>query len=431
MRALRFALVVAFTCLLAGAPAANAEVVAPKSAPAFRNSVGVVTHLVYYDTAYADYRRIVTKLDELGVRHVRDGVYANPAPQWRDWNERHYRAVEYAAAHGIRFTVGMGEPGSPFGTLHDLIGVVKGRLRGAIEALEEPNEFDHFTGGPRWRSRLTAYDRDLYRAVKADPSLRSLPVIGPSLGLWASEKALGDQEAWLDVGNVHPYTGGLSPNPTHLHSALALTRIVSGRKPIWATEAGYNTALRARTGQPPVSEHVGAVYTLRTFLEHFGDGVRRTFTYELIDEKPDPNDRDPEQHYGLLRNDFTPKPAFTALKNLLTLVGRGGEEPRLRPLSMRLSGADEGVRELVLQKADGSYLVALWRLNSVWNIDRRRAIPIAERPVTVTLPQAARVARADPIASDALTPVRLRRARVRIELGGRPLVLHVTPKHRG
>jgi hypothetical protein len=173
------------------------------------------------------------------------------------------------------------------------------------------------------------------------------------------------------------------------------------------------------------------VYTLRTFLEHFRDGVRRTFTYELIDEKPDPHERDPEQHYGLLRNDFTPKPAFTALKNLLTLVGRGGDEPRLRPVRIRLAGADEGVRELVLQKADGTYLVALWRDNDVWNIDRRRPIPVAERPVAVTLPGAARVARADPIASDALTPLRLRHARVRIELGGRPLVLHVTPKHRG
>jgi hypothetical protein len=256
-------------------------------------------------------------------------------------------------------------------------------------------------------------------------------VIGPSLGLYGSEKALGDQEQWLDVGNVHPYTGGLSPNPAHLHSALALTRIVSGPKPIWATEAGYNTALRSTSGQAPVSEHVGAVYTLRTFLEHFRDGVRRTFTYELIDEKPDPNERDPEQHYGLLRNDFTPKPAFTALKNLLTLVGRGGEQPDLRPLRMHLSGADEGVRELVLQKADGTYLVALWRLKDAWDIERRRVLPIARRPVTVRLPGAARVGEADPIASDDLRPMRLRHGRVRLELGGRPLVLHVTPKHRG
>jgi hypothetical protein len=431
MRALRFALVVGWTCLLAGSSVAQADVVAPRSVLAFRDSVGVVTHLVYYDTAYADYPRVVAKLEELGVRHVRDGVYGNPGSQWRDWNERHYRALEFAAAHGIRFTVGMGQPGNPFGTLDDLIGLVQGRLRGAIEALEGPNEFDHFVGGPRWRSLLAAYDRQLYRRVKANPSLRSLPVIGPSLALNNSERRLGDQEAWMDVGNVHPYTGGLSPNPDHLRSALAETRIVSGSKPVWATEAGYQTALRATSGQAPVSEAAGAVYLVRTFLEHFRGGIERTFAYELVDEKPDPSGRDPEQHFGLLRNDFTPKPAFTALKNLLTLVGRSDDRPRPQPLRMSLSGADDGVRRLVLQKADGTYLVALWRLSSVWDIERRRALRVAPRSVVVTMPGAGRVAEADPVVSDALKPLRLGRGRVRVHLGGRPLLLQVTPKRRG
>jgi hypothetical protein len=267
--------------------------------------------------------------------------------------------------------------------------------------------------------------------VKASPSLRSLPVIGPSLALNNSERRLGDQERWMDVGNIHPYGGGLTPSPQHMRSELADASIVSGGKPVWATEAGYHNAMRARIGQPPVSEYVGAVYLLRTFLEHFHDGVRRTFAYELIDEKPDPGERDQEQHFGLLRNDFTPKPAFTALKNLLDLVGPAGDEPRLRPLRLGVSGSDDGVRRLVLQKADGTYLVALWRVNSLWNVHTRRADPVRPRRVTVTLPGAARVALADPVVSDDLKPVRLHRARARVELGGRPLLLQVTPKRRG
>ena len=90
------------------------------------------------------------RLRQLGVRHVRDGVYANPAPQWRDWNERSYRAVELAARAGMRFDFGMGRPGSGTGTLDQLLDVVGGRLRGATDALEAPNEFDHFVGGRRW-----------------------------------------------------------------------------------------------------------------------------------------------------------------------------------------------------------------------------------------------------------------------------------------
>jgi hypothetical protein len=74
------------------------------SAFALRDSIGVVTHIVYYDTAYGDWDKIVWRLWELGVGHVRDGVYANPG--WRDWNERYYRAVEQAASLGIKFDFG-------------------------------------------------------------------------------------------------------------------------------------------------------------------------------------------------------------------------------------------------------------------------------------------------------------------------------------
>ena len=132
---------------------ATAQAVVPQPASAFRDSVGVSTHIVYYDTPYGDWPKVVQRLQQLGVRHVRDGVYANPAPQWRDWNERYYRAVELAARAGMRFDFGMGRPGSETGTLDQLLDVVSGRLRGATDALEAPNEFDHFVGGRRWPSR--------------------------------------------------------------------------------------------------------------------------------------------------------------------------------------------------------------------------------------------------------------------------------------
>jgi hypothetical protein len=422
---------VAATCLLAWAPGASAYSVTPKSAPAFRDSVGVSTHAVYYDTAYGNWPMVVARLQELGVRHLRDGLYANPAPHWRDWNDRYYRAVELAASRGMRFTFGMGHPGSQIGTIDQLAAVVAGRLRHAAEALEAPNEFDYYVGGPDWPSRLAAYDRDLYRRVKARPSLRSLPVLGPSFSTSRAPHLFGNQRSWLDRGNIHPYTGGLSPDPEHLRTELTRARVVSGGKPVWATEAGFHNALRATTGQPPVPEHVGAVYLLRTFLEHFRSGIARTYAYELVDEKPESALMDPEQHFGLLRHDFTPKPAFTALKNLLTLVGPIGERPQLRPLSLSMSRAGSEVRRLVLQKADGTYVVALWRLASMWDRDRRRALSVGARTVRVGLPGAARVALADPVVSAASRPLRLRRGRVRVAVGARPVLLSIVPKRVG
>ncbi len=327
----------------------------------------------------------------------------------------------------MRFTFLMGGSRSETGTLDQLLEVVSGRLRHATEALEAPNEFDKYVGGRAWAKRLASYSRELYRKAKAHRSLRGLPIIAPSLADAGSERALGDQHKWLDLGNVHPYTGGRSPDPSHLRTELADASMVSGSKPVWATEAGFHNALRDRTGgQPPVSEHAAAVYLVRTFLEHFRSGIDRTYAYELIDEKPDRLGRDPEQHFGLLRNDYTRKPAFIALRNLMTLVGRGERQPGLRPLALKVSGRDGDVRRLVLQKADGSYLVALWRTASVWDTKRRRPVGVSTRAVSVRIPGARRIELADPVASAATRRLRKHRGAVRVPLAGRPLVLHVT-----
>ena len=184
MGPLRLARLAAATCCLlasfAGSTAHAADRVQPRSAEAFRDSVGVSTHIVYYSTPYGNWPLLVDRLQELGIRHLRDGTYANPGPQWRSWNERYYQAVEYAADHGLRFNFGLGNPGYQAGTLDQLIDVVAGRLRRAAEAVEGPNEFDKYVGGRRWRIKLAAYSRELYRKSR-HPSLRGLPVVGPSL----------------------------------------------------------------------------------------------------------------------------------------------------------------------------------------------------------------------------------------------------------
>ena len=73
-----------------------------------------------------------------------------------------------------------------------------------------------------------------------------------------------------------------------MRAEIARGSAVSGRKPVWATEAGFHNAMRGPADQPPgVSEQAAAVYLTRTFLQHFESGIRRTYAYELLDEKPD------------------------------------------------------------------------------------------------------------------------------------------------
>ena len=95
---------------------------------------------------------------------------------------------------------------------------------------------------------------------------------------------------------------------------------------------------------------------------------------------------------------------------------------------MRVSPAPRDVRRLVLQKADGTYLVALWRDASVWDAERTPPAARAPRARDGALPRAARVTVSDPAPLRTTRRIGLRHGRARVELGARPLLLHVMPR---
>jgi hypothetical protein len=383
------AIAAALAAILVMPSAAGAQREPAHGAAEFRDSIGIGTHITYYDTAYGDWARIVDKLDELGIDHLRDGIYANSGSQWRDWNERYYRAVELAAAHGKRFVFSMGEPNYWGGTLDELIDVAGGRLRNAIALLEGPNEYDLFHPGENWDDEVRDYQRELYRRVKEHPTLRDLPVAGPSIVFRDNEVRLGKLDDALDLGNIHPYSGGEPPGPTTRFKRNDV-RDISGDKPVIVTETGYHNAMAAREGQPPVSEDVGASYLLRTYLENFRDGVGRTYAYEFIDERPDVGLLDPEQHFGLLRNDFSEKPAFSGLKLMLARLGRPGRV-ETGAIELGFTGDMTGVQRLLLQESNRRFILLLWQTASEWDQQRRLPRGVPERDVTVELPGEANV----------------------------------------
>ena len=230
-------------------------------------------------------------------------------------------------------------------------------------------------------------------AIDAEPRLDGVPFVGPSFARYESRAKAGSLADLVDLGNIHPYTGGNAPSASHLASERTLAAIVSGDKPLVATEAGFHNALNATSGQPPVSEEVAATYTLRTLLEHFRAGVRRTFLYELTDQRPEPALANPEEHFGLLRHDLSEKPAFTALKNLLTVVGRPAPAEDLEPVEASVEGGTD-VESLLL--AGGRRHLPARPLARPQRLGPREPPPIEVAPqsVEVTLPtEAATLAR--------------------------------------
>ena len=166
------------------------------SAEAFVDSIGVVVHFVYTDTAYARQAELLARMRELGIRHVREGMPEGRAPL--------IAGLTAARAAGIRATL-VGEADSdPEAAVAESVAV----MGDAIDAFEGPNELDNL-GDPAWATRLADYMPRL--AAARDAHAAGVPLIGPSLVDAGNRSRIPRDLPGLF--NAHPYAGGLPPSP--------------------------------------------------------------------------------------------------------------------------------------------------------------------------------------------------------------------------
>jgi hypothetical protein len=351
---------------------ANAAAIPARAADSFVDSVGVNTHLYYNDTDYyRQFGTIAQRLKELGVRHIRENLVPNRTDQ--------YQRLNQLAAQGVKSTLILGEPDDGSAGLAKLTSILSNNLRGAVDAVEGPNEWD-LHGGSSWMTTLAPYQAELWSQMKSSPTLAGLPVLGPSLG--NTNSSATDISGSLEYGNIHSYPNA-EPPEWNLSKRLSLATEMSGGKPVMATETGYHTAVGYSGDHRPTSEAAEAVYLPRLFLEYYRRGIVRTFSYELLDEFSDPGNAEPESNFGLLRNDLSPKPAFTALSNLLAICSDPGASFTPGKLDYTVSGDQTELRQLLLQKSDGSYYLALWRATSVWDNSGMRTLSAPSSSVKI------------------------------------------------
>ena len=221
----------AATLVLTPSLATAAPPVPARAADSFVDSIGVNTHTYYTDTVYySDFETVKQRFAELGVRHIRENLMTDRPDQYERLNE--------LAGMGIRPTLILGDPAEGVDYLDDLVSILKTELGGTAEAVEGPNEID-MNGDASLLPQLPGYQQHLYSAIRSDPALGSLPVIGPSLVHSRNQEALGDISGQLDYGNIHSYPDGYSPEGNldrHFRNAANN----SGAKPLMATETGYH-----------------------------------------------------------------------------------------------------------------------------------------------------------------------------------------------
>jgi hypothetical protein len=364
------------------------------TADAFVDSIGVNVHLHYTDTVYSRFDNVVApRLLELGVRHIRDGAYTYKGASANTFYYRRLRELGQQGIHANLITTidTRFAPRTDIAKLDD----VQTWSGGAVQSFEGVNEPD-LNGGKDWAEQTRELQRDVWTKVQRDPALRGVEVVGPSPA-WRPG-ALGDISAWTDYGNWHAYPGGKCPTCRDVYGKSFDTRVgpyraPTGNKPLVVSETGYHNAVLGKQDHPPVSERAASRYVPRLLFEYFNRGVARSYIYELLDLRHDPTGRRRDEHFGLLRNDGSRKPAFIALRNLIDLLQDPGPAFSPSSLQFRLTGDTDQVHHTLLQKRDGRFYLALWqerpsydtgqRANQPDHVDARRDIDVASQPVTV------------------------------------------------
>ena len=414
-RSRRVGVLTAWLALLIGATlAAKTPLLAAQAqlADAFVDSIGVGVHAHYYDTAYNNWTAVRNAIADIGIRNVRSGPY-DPS-----------RLNALTAASGVRINVVIDGRTTGSGSLNPAL--IDGLLARAkqvtgLRFIEGPNEYDLNNGGEaQWRENLRSYQATLYEKVKSDPILgpsgRNVSVIAPSILWWNANQAPLLADA-ADYGNLHSYPGGQHPaNGLESLNLPRISRIVAG-KPLIATETGYHNAVHKTTtwDQPGVSEAAMAKYVPRLFMEYFRVGIVNTFQYELVDEWPDPQRDESEKNYGLLRNDFSYKPAAVALRNLIQLLEDPGAHFVPGTLDYAVDGSTSDIRHLLLQKSSGEYFLAIWREVLSYDTTSRLDLVVPDVEVTLGLPRTIGSA-AVYLPNDSLDPVATYQSPTRLNL---------------
>jgi hypothetical protein len=138
-------------------------------------------------------------------------------------------------------------------------------------------------------------------------------------------------QGFFDAFGHHPYSFPCSPLIDASWSAFTQTRFLhdlmakngDGAKKIWATESGAPTASNVASGcnagpNSSVTEAQQAQFVadyLKGWTQKFGSFTGPLIWFQIRDNGPNRADRD--DNFGLVHQDFTPKPAWTKLQQLL------------------------------------------------------------------------------------------------------------------
>lgn len=359
--------------------ASDANGVAAFRANDFLNSIGICAHMAQGIDG-PDGVGAATKF--AGIRAVRDAASSSTVAGW----------LSVFQQSGARVAL------LPDGTVQGTIDIAKQlQAAGALLAVEGPNEPNNFPVTYQGQTSdyngsflpVANFQRDLYAAVKAEPTLATVPVFHSSEAGGSEPDNVGLQfltvpdgaattvpsgTRYADFANTHNYVCGHSAqlvdnvcwnaeDPTMNgdwdgmyveygntwhgqfagYSSSDLTNL-----PRVTTETGWTTS-----GPGSISQEQQGRLFLNLYLAAFKRGWSYTFIYMLRD--------DPVQGiWGLFDTEWQPKVSGTYLHNLTTILADTGAGSATGKLDYSIAIQPATVHDLLLQKTIGTFELVIW-----------------------------------------------------------------------
>ena len=325
-------------------------------APGF---LGVCEHVNDAGDGFFFRNRTFNVCNRAGITWLRvDFPWADVEPTQGNWQwDKFDTILDDAEAHGIQILPIL-DYGSAYGGHEKLVSddldgwttyvsnVVTryaGRLP-AVEVWNEPNIGPDPDDPDKWyfwsgtTAQYVTMLRATYNAVKAiDPSIRV--VLGGLSGEcsgYVTDLYANGAKGCFDVMAMHPYSGSHAPDDVwkgnfltgytyYLRGYIEATREVmesngDGNVPIWLTEHGWSTHSSGST-----SEAKQATYIAKAMEIAADCGIEKYFIYNLIAYEGDLSN--PEHCFGIIHNDYTPKPAFTAVQSKIRELTGAAADP--------------------------------------------------------------------------------------------------------
>jgi len=348
---------------------------------AFLDSLGTNVHVKYNDGAYANLSKVVEHLRYLGFTHVRTSAGGGVVP---------IGAYVRMAESGVRFN--LLARNLPTDVTVNFATELMQKAPGSVVAIEGFNEINNwpvtFNGETSERAAKAA-QAELYGKVKASPVLGRLPVI-----YFTGGTAVSDVSGMADITAVHAYNNNATPPGSWIGRSLRQFSGSAAALPRMNTEFGNFTLApgwpegKAQWGGATalgVDEETQAKIVLGGFFEGVAWGLQRSYVYELLDQKADPQMNKTEFRFGLFTFGHQPKASAKALRNLTSFLRQTASSGSSGTITGKVEESSDSIGWIGIRRGDGSLILAVWNREPLWtwNQTSSRRVDSARLPAVI------------------------------------------------